>query len=233
MCPRSGSGKDRQHVDMILRLDSATKPLLRAHTQFWLVGAKPSLTDLNSVKAALAGVTIGMAPGDGEPTRAFAGLDGPPQVMPGTQGAAYELVSSQVGAARPGASVYYHGLEVGRSPTWTCSAATTSRPRSSCSRPTTGSCARAPCSTTPAPCRSPLSGGSIGAQFAPGNAALGGGVEFDTPRRTCSPDPPRRRARPSRCSPTRATPFPARAAPRCSTASCSPTRSASWRSARP
>jgi paraquat-inducible protein B len=172
---------DRQHVDMTLRLDPSTKPLLRAHTQFWLVGAKPSLTDLNSLKAALAGVTIGMAPGDGAPTRRFQGLDGPPQVMPGTPGTAYELISSQVGAARPGASVYYHGLEVGKVTDVDLLGRNNFKTKIFVEAPYNRFVRNGTLFYNASAVNISLSGAGISTQFAPGNAAFGGGVEFDTP----------------------------------------------------
>ena len=89
--------RDHKHVDMTLRLDPSVKPALRAGTVFWLEGAKPSFTDLNSLKAALAGVTIGMAPGGGAPARHFSGLLQPPEVLPGTVGSTYELDSDAIG----------------------------------------------------------------------------------------------------------------------------------------
>ncbi len=173
--------RDREHVDMTLHLDPSTKPLLTTGTQFWLVGAKPSLTDLNSLKAALAGVTIGMAPGGGEPTRHFTGLDGPPQVLPGTQGTAYELVSSQVGAARPGASVYYHGLEVGKVTDVDLLGRNNFKTKIFVQAPYNRFVRGGTLFYNASAVQISLSGAGISTQFAPGNAALGGGVEFDTP----------------------------------------------------
>jgi paraquat-inducible protein B len=172
---------DRQHVDMTLRLDPSLKPLLRQGTKFWLVGAKPSLTDLNSLKAALAGVTIGFAPGDGEPVRHFAGLDEPPQVLPGTKGSPYELVSNQVGATREGASVFYHGLEVGKVTDVDLLGRNNFKTKIFVQAPYDRFVRRGTLFFNTSAVQISLSGGSISTQFAPGNAALSGGVEFDTP----------------------------------------------------
>lgn len=106
-------GKDARHVDVTLRLDHNLKSVLRTGTRFWLVGANPSLTDLNSLKAAVSGLTIGMAPGPGEPTRRFVGLDQEPVITPGTAGRSFWLDVETLSAVRRGSTVIYHGDEVG------------------------------------------------------------------------------------------------------------------------
>ncbi len=107
--------RDGHRVDMMLRLDPHSRPVLNSNTRFWLVGAKPSLTDIASVKAALAGVTIGMAPGvGGHPARRFKGLDQPPIVEPGTKGTSYNLVTRVLGPIKAGSTLIYHGQEIGK-----------------------------------------------------------------------------------------------------------------------
>ena len=69
-------------------------------TQFWLIGANPSFTDLASLKAAVAGLSIGMAPGPGAPTRHLIGLDEEPLVPPGTRGREFLLDLNTVGELR-------------------------------------------------------------------------------------------------------------------------------------
>ncbi len=107
--------EDGRRVDITLRLDPRSEPGLTTTTKFWLVGATPTLNDLSSVKAAVAGVTIGVAPGEGgTPTRRFQGLQEPPIIMPGTAGRAYVLTSDVLGTARVGSSLYFRGQEVGK-----------------------------------------------------------------------------------------------------------------------
>ncbi|MES2183151.1 MAG: MlaD family protein [Pseudomonadota bacterium] len=107
--------EDGKRVDVTLRLDPRAQPALNTSTLFWLVGQKPDLSDISSVKAALVGVTIGMAPGvGGTPTRHFEGLSQPPVVLPGTPGTLYTLTSAQLGALRPGSTVFFRGQEAGK-----------------------------------------------------------------------------------------------------------------------
>jgi paraquat-inducible protein B len=106
---------DGKRVDVSVRLDPRMKPGLVSGTRFWLLGAKPDLTDIASLKAALEGVTIGVAPGtEGEPTRRFKGLQAPPIVLPDTPGTAYIVNGEEAGATRVGSDVIYRGLEVGK-----------------------------------------------------------------------------------------------------------------------
>jgi len=107
--------EDGLHVDVTLRLDPRERGALNTATQFWLVGGTPSLTDLSSLKAALAGATIAMAPGvGGEPTTHFVGLPETPIVAPGTKGTRYVLESRTVGSIQPGGSIFYRGQEIGK-----------------------------------------------------------------------------------------------------------------------
>jgi paraquat-inducible protein B len=107
--------EDGLHVDVTLRLDPRERGALNTATQFWLVGGTPSLTDLSSLKAALAGATIAMAPGvGGEPTTHFVGLPETPVIPLGTKGTRYMLDSRTVGSIQPGGSIIYRGQEIGK-----------------------------------------------------------------------------------------------------------------------
>ncbi|MDQ2780108.1 MAG: hypothetical protein M3Y32_11180 [Pseudomonadota bacterium] len=106
---------DGLHVKMTLRLDRRSKPWLTTKTSFWLIGANPNITDLASVKAAVAGLTIGVAPSlEGAPTRSFVGLDEPPLIAPGTAGTRYSLVADALGTARVGSSMFFRGQQIGK-----------------------------------------------------------------------------------------------------------------------
>jgi paraquat-inducible protein B len=56
---------DGHRVDMTLRMDRRAESGLNSSTQFWLIGAKPNLSDISSFKAAVAGLAIGVASGTG------------------------------------------------------------------------------------------------------------------------------------------------------------------------
>ncbi|MEI9983845.1 MAG: MlaD family protein [Aliidongia sp.] len=106
---------DGHGVDVTLSLDPRAKPVLNAETQFWLVGAEPSIADIASLKAAIAGVTIGMAPGKGgPPTRRFIGLDQPPVIAPEAKGSHFTLFSRQLGSIGRATTIRYGGEEIGK-----------------------------------------------------------------------------------------------------------------------
>ncbi len=107
--------EDGLHVDVTLRIDPRESAALNTATQFWLIGAKPSFTDLSSLKAAVAGLSIGMAPQKGgQPTTHFIGLTEPPVIVPGTKGTHYFLRSTTLGSVQSGASILYRGQEIGK-----------------------------------------------------------------------------------------------------------------------
>ena len=106
---------DGRHVDMTLRLDRHADHGLTSTAVFWLVGANPSINDISSVKAALAGVAIGYAPGTGgTPAHKFTGLSEPPIVLPGTPGTPYVLTAGALATASVGSAIYYRGLQIGK-----------------------------------------------------------------------------------------------------------------------
>ena len=107
--------QDGRHVDATLTLDPRAKKALNSNTKFWLIGENPTLTDIQSIRAAVAGVIIAMAPGTGgTPTRSFTGLDQPPIIPPGAQGSIYYLEAPRLGSIQPGAAITYRGLQIGK-----------------------------------------------------------------------------------------------------------------------
>jgi paraquat-inducible protein B len=173
--------KDLRHVDMTLRLEPRTRDALRDGARFWMIGAEPSLTDLSSLSAVVSGVSIGTAPGSGAPRRHFVGLDKPPPVPPGEVGSTYLLDGRSLDAARVGAGVYYQGLEVGRITQIVLDPAIGFRltafvqaPYDRLVKPDTLFYSAKALDVR-------LTRTGVGARLGPGNSALAGGVEFQTP----------------------------------------------------
>lgn len=105
---------DHEHVEITLRLARRIEPLLTTGTQFWLVGAKPTITDLSSLAAAVTGLSIEMAPGPGEPATHFGGLDRAPIIDPGTPGKRILLETDDRDSLQPGSRVAYKGGDAGK-----------------------------------------------------------------------------------------------------------------------
>jgi paraquat-inducible protein B len=107
--------KDNRRIDFKLRLDPRAKSSLNSNARFWLIGASPNFTDLSSLKAAVEGVAIGFAPGNGgEPERRFIGLDKAPIVLPGDRGTRFVLKARNLGSVREGSEVLFHGMPIGK-----------------------------------------------------------------------------------------------------------------------
>ena len=181
--------KDAKHVDLVLRLDSALKPVLRTGTRFWLVGASPNLTDLNSLKAAVSGLTIGMAPGPGEPTRSFVGLDEEPVIPPGTPGRSFWLDVETLSAVRRGSTVIYHGDEVGNVTDVEAVGAQAFRAKIFVRAPFDQFVRPSSLFWNASSVQISLNGQGLSGQIASPATAFSGGVEFKTPRPALSNPP--------------------------------------------
>src|SRR5579872_5595317 len=104
---------DRRHVTVTLDIDKRMKPDLNRNTGFYLEGAEPSLSDLSSLKAVVAGPMIVMLPGSGPPTSQFTGIEGKPP-KPLDAHVSYSVTfSGDVGDLEPGSPVTLRGFPVG------------------------------------------------------------------------------------------------------------------------
>jgi paraquat-inducible protein B len=107
--------KDGNHVVAKLDIDDSVKKFLTTGTRFWLQGGQPSLSDLSSLKSVIAGPTIVLAPGPGQPTRHFTGLDKPPTIPDWTgPRISYRIAfTGAVGGLSHGAPVELRGFTIG------------------------------------------------------------------------------------------------------------------------
>jgi paraquat-inducible protein B len=104
---------DTKRVELTLSMSSRAEPALNTASRFWLLGATPSVTNLQSVRAALAGLIVELAPGHGgTPTHQFTGLDSAPLVMPDERGTFYNL-DTATATVQPGAALLYQGQSIG------------------------------------------------------------------------------------------------------------------------
>lgn len=70
---------DDFHVIVHLDIDRQLAPKITTGTRFVLEGAHPSISDVSSLRALIAGPTIVMVPGPGKPARRFIGTEGGPR----------------------------------------------------------------------------------------------------------------------------------------------------------
>jgi paraquat-inducible protein B len=173
--------KDIRHVDMTLRLTPRTRDALRDGAKFWMIGAQPSLTDLSSLTAVVSGVSIGAAPGSGAPRRHFIGLDAPPPVPPGEAGSYYLLNGADLGATRVGAGVYFQGLGVGRVTQVNLDLAQGFRVTAFVEAPYDRLVKSDTVFYGAKALEVRLTRSGLAARLGPGDSALTGGIEFETP----------------------------------------------------
>ncbi len=177
---------DASGVDMTLRLDPRAKGKLGSNAKFWLIGAEPNLTDFASLKAAVSGVSIGVAPGQGKPTRHFVGLEQAPAVPPDTPGTLYALEGVEVGSTRAGAGIYYHGLEVGRVERVEITGVQTTRLLMFINAPFDNLVRPGSLFFNANAADLSVTGGHLNASLGPGSSVITGGFEFDTPEAATS-----------------------------------------------
>ncbi len=106
---------DGRSLDFKLRLAPEAKAGLNSNARFWLIGADANLTDLNSIKAVVAGVAVGYAPGEGgTPATHFEGLERAPIVLPDDRGTRYVLHARTLSSVQEGTIVLFRGQAIGK-----------------------------------------------------------------------------------------------------------------------
>ncbi|MEL7548142.1 MAG: MlaD family protein, partial [Pseudomonadota bacterium] len=98
------------------RLDPQIEPYLGETTDFWVVGANISGTDLSGLGTLLSGSYIEVDWSDipNERRRRFDGLEKQPLTPPSAEGRHVRLQSSRAGSVNIGSPVYFRGIQVGR-----------------------------------------------------------------------------------------------------------------------
>jgi paraquat-inducible protein B len=175
-----GIDKDGHSVDVTVRIDGQLRKQLNTSTVFWIEGATFSLTDLSSLKAAVAGVTIDMASGaGGQSQRRFIGLASPPAVMPDAKGTAFWLRTDNLGPIQKGSTITYRGMQVGKVAEVEVRGANDLRAEMFVFKPYDQLVRPGSLFWSESPLKISLSGAGVGASFNP--AAALGAVTFETP----------------------------------------------------
>jgi paraquat-inducible protein B len=104
---------DGLHVIARLDMDRDIERFLNAGTRFYLQGVEPSLSDLASLKAIIAGPTIVLAPGPGAPARHFFGHVGKPPQRFQVRLPYRTVFAGDAGDLKPGVPVKIDGFTVG------------------------------------------------------------------------------------------------------------------------
>jgi paraquat-inducible protein B len=104
---------DDWHVIVHLDIDRQLAPKITSGTRFVLEGAHPSMSDLSSLRALIAGPTIIMVPGSGTPARRFTGTEGGPRETLAVSLPYLVRFDGPVGELKPHAPVRLRGFTVG------------------------------------------------------------------------------------------------------------------------
>jgi len=104
---------DMHHVDAVLRLRGDMADHLGKGTTFWLEGQKPSLGNLASLKAMIAGPWIGVQPEPGHKLKHYAGLASRPATAGDVRGTEFVLRGDRLGTVAADSPVFYRDLQVG------------------------------------------------------------------------------------------------------------------------
>jgi paraquat-inducible protein B len=104
---------DDWHVIAHLDIDRQLAPKINTGTRFVLEGAHPSLSDISSLRALIAGPTIVMVPGPGKPATRFIGTEGGPHETLAVSLPYLVSFDGAVGQLKPHAPVMLRGFTVG------------------------------------------------------------------------------------------------------------------------
>jgi len=172
---------DTKRVELTLSMSRRAEPALNTASKFWLLGATPTVTDLQSVRAALAGLIVELAPGSGgTPTRHFVGLESAPLVMPDERGTYYRLDAADAGV-QPGAALLYQGQNIGVVAASSLQDIGRFRLRLFVRVPFDRFVREGATFWRGSPLRVQLTGSGIQTQIAPPSSVLQGSVQFDLP----------------------------------------------------
>lgn len=107
--------KDMSHVIVHVRMTRDATPILTDHAQFWVVRPRLSAGYVQGLETLVSGAYIDVDPGPpgGKPHTEFKGLEAPPAARSDEPGHTYVLTADRVGALGPGSPVLYRDLSVG------------------------------------------------------------------------------------------------------------------------
>jgi len=102
-----------KHIDVTARMNHLSEDYLNKDTKFWIVRPRVSVGGITGLNTLLSGAYVEMAPGGGDKTDMFTGLEAPLLVTPDAKGKSFTLLTDDLGTLDQGSSVIYHGVKVG------------------------------------------------------------------------------------------------------------------------
>jgi paraquat-inducible protein B len=103
--------EDQQYVQVYARLRQSASSVAKEGSKFWIVRPEVGLENISGLTTIITGPYIQVLPGAGRPETEFVGLERPPPAP--EAGLRIIVAAVNLGSIRPGAPVYYRGIEVG------------------------------------------------------------------------------------------------------------------------
>ena len=105
---------DLSKVVVTATLDKGTEAYLNEGTQFWVERPRVGTEGISGLSTIVSGAYINFEPGDGAPSRTFAGLERPPLTPADRPGLRITLKAEKLGSLHVGAPVYFRQIQVGK-----------------------------------------------------------------------------------------------------------------------
>lgn len=105
---------DYQGVKVTARLKKAYADMARANSVFWIVRPEIGFRGITGLDTLISGQYIAVEPGDGPPTRDFAGHNDAPPSAADRPGLNVIVQTNQLGSISEGDPVYYREFQVGQ-----------------------------------------------------------------------------------------------------------------------
>ena len=107
--------QDMSHVVVHVRMTHDATPILTDHAQFWVVRPRLSAGYVQGLETLVSGAYIDVDPGPpgGKAQTSFKGLETPPSIRSDEPGHTYILSAERVGGIGPGSPVLYRDVNVG------------------------------------------------------------------------------------------------------------------------
>jgi paraquat-inducible protein B len=107
-------GSDLKHIVVTAEMAPGAESYLREQTTFWIVKPRIGVGGVSGLGTLLSGAYVGLAPGEGAPTRSFTGLERPPPLDANVAGRRFKLTSDTLGSLSQGAPIFYRGIDIGQ-----------------------------------------------------------------------------------------------------------------------
>ena len=104
---------DLSEIIVTARMNKEVERHLGENSRFWVVRPRLGFGGVSGLETVVSGTYIEVEFGDGNPARAFAGLEQPPIVRTDTPGHRYLLLTDRLGSIQRGSPIYFRDIQVG------------------------------------------------------------------------------------------------------------------------